>query len=93
MSTKHTFFATCPKNVEDLLAFELGALGALSTKQTKAGVAFQGTMETGMAACLWSRVASRIFLPLAQFTVTDVDALHAAESFSCGATRVTRGNL
>jgi 23S rRNA (guanine2445-N2)-methyltransferase / 23S rRNA (guanine2069-N7)-methyltransferase len=78
MLTKHTFFATCPKNVEDLLAFELGALGALSTKPTKAGVAFQGTMETGMAACLWSRVASRIFLPLAQFSVSDVQTLYEA---------------
>jgi 23S rRNA (guanine2445-N2)-methyltransferase / 23S rRNA (guanine2069-N7)-methyltransferase len=78
MSTKHTFFATCPKNVEDLLAFELGALGALSTKPTKAGVAFQGSMETGMAACLWSRVASRIFLPLAQFSVSDAETLYEA---------------
>jgi 23S rRNA (guanine2445-N2)-methyltransferase / 23S rRNA (guanine2069-N7)-methyltransferase len=78
MSVKHTFFATCPKNVEDLLAFELGALGALSTKPTKAGVAFQGTIQTGMAACLWSRVASRVFLPLARFSVPDMDVLYEA---------------
>ena len=76
MSSKLRFFATCPKNVEDLLAFELGAIGALATKPTKAGVAFEGTMETAMAACLWSRVASRIFLPLARVPAPDADDLY-----------------
>jgi 23S rRNA (guanine2445-N2)-methyltransferase / 23S rRNA (guanine2069-N7)-methyltransferase len=78
MSTKLELFASCPKNVEDLLAFELGALGALSCRPTKAGVAFEGTLETAMAVCLWSRVANRVFLPLATFSVSDAESLYDA---------------
>jgi 23S rRNA (guanine2445-N2)-methyltransferase / 23S rRNA (guanine2069-N7)-methyltransferase len=78
MSTKLEFFASCPKNVEDLLTFELVALGALSSKPSRAGVAFESTLETAMAVCLWSRIASRVFLPLARFSAPDAEALYEA---------------
>ena len=77
MSSKNLeFFASCSRNVEDLLAHELDALGAFLTKPVMAGVSFEGTLETALAACLWSRVASRIFLPLARFPAPRPEALY-----------------
>ncbi|HEX9101560.1 MAG TPA: THUMP domain-containing protein, partial [Polyangia bacterium] len=71
------FFATCAKALEPLVAAELRALGASDVAETRAGVAFAGTLETAYRACLWSRIASRILLPLATFDAADQDALYA----------------
>lgn len=65
------FFATCPKGLESLLAEELKQFGAQDVKETVAGVAFSGELECAYRACLWSRLASRILLSLAQFAVRD----------------------
>jgi len=70
------FFATCPKNIESLLADELRSLGAASVKETRAGVSFEGTVETALAACLWSRLANRVLLPLATFQAPTPEALY-----------------
>ncbi len=61
------FFATAPKGVENLVAGELTALGARGVRETKAGVNFEGSLELAYRACLWSRVANRILLPLCRF--------------------------
>ena len=71
------FFATCPKGLEYLLVDELKALGAADVHEALAGVHFGGELEVGYRACLWSRLASRILMPLAQFDVPDADALYA----------------
>ena len=71
------FFATCAKALEPLVAGELTALGATDVVATRAGVAFSGTLETAYRACLWSRIASRVLLPLSTFPVPDADALYA----------------
>ena len=71
-----SFFATCAKALEPLVAGELRALGASDVVETRAGVAFAGTLETAYRACLWSRVASRVLLPLATFDAADEDALY-----------------
>ncbi len=76
MSTKLKFFATCPKGIGDILAAELTSFGAEGTKESAAGVSFTGTLEAAYRACLWSRVASRILLPLADFPVTSEDDLY-----------------
>ncbi|MCA1663528.1 MAG: THUMP domain-containing protein, partial [Myxococcales bacterium] len=70
------FFATCAKALEPLVAAELSALGAADVVETRAGVAFAGTLETAYRACLWSRVASRILLPLATVDAPDDGALY-----------------
>jgi 23S rRNA (guanine2445-N2)-methyltransferase / 23S rRNA (guanine2069-N7)-methyltransferase len=80
MSTKHKFFASCPKGVGDLLAAELISFGAEDTKEAAAGVSFTGTLEVAYRACLWSRVASRILFPLAEFPVTSEDDLYEGVS-------------
>ena len=70
------FFATAPKGVTDLLATELSQLGATAVRDNRAGVEFEGTLETAYRACLWSRLANRILLPLAEFPAADPDALY-----------------
>ena len=70
------YFATCPKGLEYLLRDELIGLGASDVRETLAGSHFSGTLETAYRACLWSRLASRILLPLAEFDAADEDALY-----------------
>lgn len=70
------FFATCPKGLEYLLRDELIAIGASDVREALAGAHFSGTLETAYRACLWSRLASRILLPLAEFDAADDDALY-----------------
>ncbi|ABA89312.1 23S rRNA (2-N-methyl-G2445)-methyltransferase, putative [Syntrophotalea carbinolica DSM 2380] len=72
------FFATAPKGVEPLLADELRALGALEVSETRAGASFQGSLETAYRICLWSRLASRVLMPIAEFSAEDPDQLYAA---------------
>lgn len=73
------FFATCPKGLENLLHDELSALGASEVRATAAGVYFDGDLRVAMSACLWSRLANRILLPLGSEEVTsDYDLYSAA---------------
>jgi 23S rRNA (guanine2445-N2)-methyltransferase / 23S rRNA (guanine2069-N7)-methyltransferase len=72
----HDLFATAPKGLEPLLADELRALGADRVAETRAGVAFAGDLETAYRVCLWSRLASRVLLPLARFTAASPEALY-----------------
>ena len=66
MTRTQRFFATCSRGTEEPLTAELRELGA-EVEPTRGGVAFTGDLELGYRACLWSRVASRILLPLAMF--------------------------
>ncbi|MBS0569219.1 MAG: bifunctional 23S rRNA (guanine(2069)-N(7))-methyltransferase RlmK/23S rRNA (guanine(2445)-N(2))-methyltransferase RlmL [Proteobacteria bacterium] len=70
------FFATCPKGLEYLLVDELKALGAVEVHEALAGVHFAGELDAGYRACLWSRLASRVLLQIAQFPVEDGDGLY-----------------
>ena len=71
------FFATCARALEPLLADELHACGATWVEPTRAGVEFEGALEAAYRACLWSRVASRVLLPLRAFDAPTPDALYA----------------
>ncbi len=70
------FFASCPPGVADLTAAELRGCGATHTRELKLGVLFEGTLETAYRACLWSRTASRILMPLANFPAATPEALY-----------------
>ena len=56
----HNFFAVCPRGLEPVLADELRGLGATELRTEAGGVGFGGTLKTGYAANLHSRIASRI---------------------------------
>jgi 23S rRNA (guanine2445-N2)-methyltransferase / 23S rRNA (guanine2069-N7)-methyltransferase len=70
------YFATCARGLELLLVAELRSIGAVEAREALAGVHFQGPADLGLRACLWSRLASRILLPVAQFPAADADALY-----------------
>ena len=71
------FFASCPKGLEYLLVDELKALGAGGVREALAGVHFAGELDAGYCACLWSRLASRVLMPIAEFPAADGDELYA----------------
>jgi 23S rRNA (guanine2445-N2)-methyltransferase / 23S rRNA (guanine2069-N7)-methyltransferase len=70
------FFASCPPGIADLTAAELRACGATHTRELKLGVLFEGTLETAYRACLWSRTASRVLMPLGNFPAATPEALY-----------------
>ncbi len=75
------FFASCPKGLEYLLADELTALGATRATAALAGANVEGSdllaaMSLALRAVLWSRLASRVLWPLAEFDCGDEQALY-----------------
>ena len=76
-TVQEPWFATCPKGLEALLAAELSALGAIATRETVAGVYFDGPLALAYRACLWSRLANRILRPIANLEAADGDVLYA----------------
>ncbi|MCK9531653.1 MAG: bifunctional 23S rRNA (guanine(2069)-N(7))-methyltransferase RlmK/23S rRNA (guanine(2445)-N(2))-methyltransferase RlmL [Gammaproteobacteria bacterium] len=69
-------FATTPKGMEPLLADELRTLGGRKVAQARGGVRFTGRLEEAYRACLWSRIAGRILMPVARFPAPDENALY-----------------
>lgn len=67
--TNYRFLATCPKGLGSLLVDEMQALGAQALRETPAGVSFEGALAVAYRACLWSRLANRVLLQLAEFAV------------------------
>lgn len=56
------FFATTPKGLSELLREELLSFGAENIKMQPTGATFEGSLEVGYRACLWSRLANRVYL-------------------------------
>jgi len=71
------FFASCGKGLEYLLVEELQALGCERATATVAGANVQGTLADAQRAVLWSRLASRVLWPIAEFECPDADTLYA----------------
>jgi putative N6-adenine-specific DNA methylase len=55
-----TFFAVCPRGLEPVLSDELQRIGAAEIRIESGGVGFAGSLKTGYAANLHSRIASRV---------------------------------
>lgn len=72
-----SFFASCGKGLESVLVNELKSFGTAVVETTKAGARFEGNLELAYRACLWSRVASRILLPIASFPANNPEELYA----------------
>ena len=77
MSKSHAMFATAPRGLEELLADELAGLGLAEVRVRRGGAGFESTLAGAYRACLWSRVANRILLPLAEFEADDDEGLYA----------------
>jgi putative N6-adenine-specific DNA methylase len=59
-STKHRFFAPCPRGLEPVLEQELRALGISETSGRSGGIGFQAPWRSMYGVNLWSHVASRV---------------------------------
>jgi 23S rRNA (guanine2445-N2)-methyltransferase / 23S rRNA (guanine2069-N7)-methyltransferase len=70
-------FATTPKGLELLLVEELKSLGVLHAAEKLAGVEFEADLEHAYKACLWSRLANRILLPLTQIPAATPEELYS----------------
>ncbi|QNP40110.1 bifunctional 23S rRNA (guanine(2069)-N(7))-methyltransferase RlmK/23S rRNA (guanine(2445)-N(2))-methyltransferase RlmL [Lysobacter solisilvae (ex Woo and Kim 2022)] len=70
------FFASCGKGLEYLLADELVALGCARATATIAGANVEGSLLDAQRAVLWSRLASRVLWPLAEFDCPNELALY-----------------
>jgi 23S rRNA (guanine2445-N2)-methyltransferase / 23S rRNA (guanine2069-N7)-methyltransferase len=58
------WIATAPVGAASVLAEELAQFGAHDVRERSHDVKFQGTLEVGYRACLWSRTATRVLLSL-----------------------------
>lgn len=74
----HEFYASCPEGFEAALADELRGMGLRQVRPLKGRVAFAGSPADAERACLWSRLASRIFVVLGRFACTDAEDLYEA---------------
>lgn len=75
--SRHSFLATAPKHLGSLLAQELTEIGIPDAVESRGGARFQGTLEDGYRAALWSRVANRILLAIAEFPADGPEDLYA----------------
>jgi 23S rRNA (guanine2445-N2)-methyltransferase / 23S rRNA (guanine2069-N7)-methyltransferase len=71
------FSATCAPGLEAALADELTSLGLEQVAPERQAVAFEGGLEAGYRACLWSRVASRVLLTLGTAYANSARTLYA----------------
>ncbi|WP_263059462.1 bifunctional 23S rRNA (guanine(2069)-N(7))-methyltransferase RlmK/23S rRNA (guanine(2445)-N(2))-methyltransferase RlmL [Pectobacterium colocasium] len=70
----NALFASTARGLEELLKSELESLGAQSCTVVQGGVHFEGDNRLMYQSLLWSRLASRILLPLNEFKVhSDLD--------------------
>lgn len=69
---------TCPKSLEGLLLEEAQSLGLQQAKERPAGVSGLASLEDAYRMCLWSRLANRLLLVLAQVKIGNADELYAA---------------
>jgi 23S rRNA (guanine2445-N2)-methyltransferase / 23S rRNA (guanine2069-N7)-methyltransferase len=82
------FFATTAKGMEEILAKELSSIflelsdafpelrEAKVSAPARAGVPFSGPVVAAYAACLWSRTANRILLPIHHFPAPNPEKLY-----------------
>lgn len=89
----NSLFASTARGLEELLKTELEGLGASECRVVQGGVHFQGDTRLLYRSLMWSRLASRIMMPLGECKVySDLDlylgvqAIKWTEMFNPGAT-------
>ncbi|MFT2097665.1 bifunctional 23S rRNA (guanine(2069)-N(7))-methyltransferase RlmK/23S rRNA (guanine(2445)-N(2))-methyltransferase RlmL [Marinomonas sp. 2405UD66-6] len=69
---------TCPLGLENVLEKELHSEGLTNTRFGEGQVKLTTDLEGMYKACLWSRVATRVMLPIANFKIDSADDLYDA---------------
>jgi 23S rRNA (guanine2445-N2)-methyltransferase / 23S rRNA (guanine2069-N7)-methyltransferase len=87
------WIATAPVGAASVLAEELAQFGAVDIRERSHDVKFQGELEVGYRACLWSRTATRVLLSLGSIEAGSAQSVYDAvkridwrEHFRPGAT-------
>ena len=70
--------ATAPVGAASVLAEELAQFGGEQIRERSHDVKFQGTLEVGYRACLWSRTATRVLLSLGSIDATSSKGIYEA---------------
>ncbi len=70
------WIATAPVGAASVLAEELAGFGAHDIRERSHDVKFQGTLEVGYRACLWSRTATRILLSVGSVNASSTSAVY-----------------
>ena len=72
------WIATAPVGAASVLAEELAQFGAHDVRERSHDVKFQGTLEVGYRACLWSRTATRVLLSLGSIDASGSKSVYDA---------------
>jgi 23S rRNA (guanine2445-N2)-methyltransferase / 23S rRNA (guanine2069-N7)-methyltransferase len=72
------WIATAPVGAASVLAEELAQFGASDIRERSHDVKFQGTLEVGYRACLWSRTATRVLLSLGSIDASSSKSVYEA---------------
>ena len=72
------WIATAPVGAASVLAEELVQFGASDIRERSHDVKFQGTLEVGYRACLWSRTATRVLLSLGSIDASSSKSVYEA---------------
>ena len=70
------FFASCSKNLEELLEREASTFGCEKTDRQTGGVSFFASYETCLEFLLHSRISSRIFMKITDFSIKSLNELY-----------------
>jgi len=76
MTNNNLLVASCAAGLEPLVAKEVETFEGKNILKQKGVVSWQGGLESGYRACLWSRFSSRIFLQIAEFMAPDNDSIY-----------------
>ncbi|WP_028694474.1 bifunctional 23S rRNA (guanine(2069)-N(7))-methyltransferase RlmK/23S rRNA (guanine(2445)-N(2))-methyltransferase RlmL [Pseudomonas cremoricolorata] len=76
MSDRIELYLTCPKGLEGLLAEEARQLGLTEVREHTSAIRGAADMETAYRLCLWSRLANRVLLVLARFSMSNAEDLY-----------------
>lgn len=77
MPENQNYFVTVATGLEPVLEKELKSLGVEGIKAVGSGVYFNGSLKDAYRVCLWSRVANRVLLPLAEFPAGSPEELYS----------------
>ncbi|AOA58063.1 bifunctional 23S rRNA (guanine(2069)-N(7))-methyltransferase RlmK/23S rRNA (guanine(2445)-N(2))-methyltransferase RlmL [Acinetobacter larvae] len=81
-----TYWVSCADGLERLLEQELQDLGIHPSECLAGRIVFKGTLEQAYRVCMWSRLASRVLLPIHFFDIEHShDARDVAEELYQGA--------
>jgi 23S rRNA (guanine2445-N2)-methyltransferase / 23S rRNA (guanine2069-N7)-methyltransferase len=68
--------AGCAAGLETLVKDEVETFGGQEVQFATGVVRWRGSLQSAYRCCLWSRFASRVFLELGRYTITDEETLY-----------------